>query len=239
MSDDLTQTALQLALAQPPSPDLVETADPLANRINFTSLVDSLVEKHWFVAEDYLPQTLCRGLLEELQLLREESELTAAGIGRGKDHLLAETIRGDYTRWLDGSSLIQQEYLAVMRELKDFLNRELFLGLFEYECHYALYPPGAFYQKHLDAFRGRSNRVVTTVVYLNPDWQPEHAGEMRLYHPQTGEPLLEVPPRSGTLVCFLSEEIPHEVRSTRHERASIAGWFRINTSLNGLVDPAL
>jgi len=237
MPNHLTDLALQLALSHPPSPDLVETANPLHNQISFASLVNNLVEKHWFVGENYLPEALCQGLWHELQQLRQQSELTAAGIGRGQDHLLATQIRGDYTHWLDGSSLIQQEYLAIMRELKDFLNRELFLGLFEYESHYALYPPGAYYQKHLDAFRGRSNRRVTTVVYLNPNWKTEHAGEMRLYHPETGEALFDVPPKMGTLVCFLSEELPHEVRVTQHERASIAGWFRINSSLNGLIDP--
>lgn len=237
MADHLADLALKLALNHPPSPDLVETANPLHNQIRFTSLVDSLVEKRWFVGENYLPSELCQALWVELQQLREESELTVAGVGRGRDHLLTSQIRGDYTHWLDGSSLVQQEYLTLMRELKDFLNRELFLGLFEYECHYALYPTGAFYQKHLDAFRGRSNRRVTTVLYLNPDWQPEHAGEMRLYHPDTDEVLGDIPPRAGTLVCFLSEDLPHEVLVTQHERASIAGWFRINSSLNGYIDP--
>ncbi|WP_114417752.1 2OG-Fe(II) oxygenase [Marinospirillum perlucidum] len=239
MTEHLTHLAEELACEYPPAPDLVEEANPVKNRINFASLVESLVDRHWFVAENYLPRELCEGLLQEIHHLRQAQALTAAGIGRGKDHLLTEKIRGDFTHWLDGSSLIQQEFLVLMRELKDYLNRELFLGLFEYECHYAFYPPGAFYQKHLDAFRGRSNRVVTTVLYLNADWQPEDAGQMRIYHPQTGERLLDVAPRMGTLICFLSEEIPHEVLTTNKNRASIAGWFRINTSVNGLVDPAL
>lgn len=239
MSEHLSLLAQQLAEHSPPAVDLVEPADPLENQVNFAGLVDSLVEKGWFAAADYLPAQLCLKLNAELEALREASYLKAAGVGRGQEHLFAQNIRGDYTHWLDGTSPVQQEYLALMRELKDYLNRELFLGLFEYESHYAFYPPGAFYQKHLDAFRGRSNRVVTTVLYLNPDWQPEHAGEMRIYDPETDAPLMDIAPRLGTLVCFLSEQLPHEVLTTQHNRASIAGWFRVNTSIQGFVDPAL
>ena|SRR5690554_574998 len=237
MSEIPLKLAVNLALETPPSPDLVTPAEP-AN-ICFTSLINGLVENQWFVAENYLSQDLCDQLQQDLQGLREQSRLSPAGIGRGKNHLLNEDVRGDYTHWFDGSSLAQQSYLAIMRELKNTLNRELFLGLFEYECHYALYPPGAFYKKHLDSFRGRTSRKVTTVVYLNSAWQTEDAGEMRLYNPQTNQVLLDVAPRSGTLVCFMSEDLPHEVLPTNKNRMSIAGWFRCNTSLNGRIDPAL
>ena len=239
MNLPLDKLAETLALSQPPRPDLVEQADPLGSAVDFSGLVESLVSHHWFVAQNYLPETLCLNLLTELKQLRQEAALSAAGIGRGRDHLLAERIRGDSTHWLDGSSLVQQEFLALMRELKAVLNRELFLGLFEYESHYAYYPPGAYYKKHVDAFRGRSNRVVTTVLYLNPDWQPEAGGQMRLYDPGSDQPFLDVAPCLGTFVCFLSEELPHEVLTTHKDRASIAGWFRVNASVNGILDPAL
>ena len=239
MTAPLVKLAETLALARPPRPDLVEPDRPLGSPVDFSSLIESLVEHHWFVAENYLPASLCLGLRQELLTLHQGDQLTAAGIGRGREHQLARRVRGDFTHWLDGTSLIQQEFLALMRELKTELNRELFLGLFEYESHYAFYPPGAFYQKHLDAFRGRSNRVVTTVLYLNPDWQPGDAGEMRLYDPRTDQPLMDIPPRLGTLVCFLSEALPHEVLTTHKNRASIAGWFRVNTSINGQIDPAV
>lgn len=238
MSDIHLKRVIDLALKTPPSPDLVSGLPAAPASFCFTSLIDGLVEKRWFVAENYLPKALCNQLQQDLLLLHEQSLLSPAGIGRGKNHLLNEEVRGDYTHWLDGSSLAQQSYLALMRELKNTLNRELFLGLFEYECHYALYPAGAFYKKHVDSFRGQTNRKVTTVVYLNSAWQTKDAGEMRLYHPKTQQPLLDVAPRSGTLVCFMSEDLPHEVLPTNADRTSIAGWFRCNTSLNGRIDPA-
>lgn len=237
MSEIPLKLAVNLARQATPSRDLVTQAEPAS--ICFTSLINGLVEKQWFVAENYLSQDLCCQLEQDLLALQKQSLLSPAGIGRGKSHLRNEEVRGDYTHWFDGNSLAQQSYLAIMRELKNTLNRELFLGLFEYECHYAFYPPGAFYKKHLDSFCGLTNRKVTTVVYLNSAWQTEDAGEMRLYHPQTKQPLLDVAPRSGTLVCFMSEDLPHEVLPTYKNRLSIAGWFRCNTSLNGRIDPAL
>ncbi|MGB2150512.1 MAG: 2OG-Fe(II) oxygenase, partial [Cobetia amphilecti] len=45
-------------------------------------------------------------------------------------------------------------------------------------------------------------------------------------------------PEAGTFVCFLSEQIPHEVLPTHQARASVTGWFRRNSSQGNLVDPA-
>ncbi|MFP4155796.1 MAG: 2OG-Fe(II) oxygenase [Halothiobacillaceae bacterium] len=237
LNDRLNDLAHRIADANPPSSELVE---PAWNNppIDFSQLVEGLAGPGWFVAAQYLPEALCQGLRAELDQLSRQSALEPAGVGRGQAHRQAETIRGDHTHWLDGSTAVQGAYLAIMRALKDSLNRALFMGLFEYECHYALYPPGAFYKRHLDSFRGRANRIVTTVLYLNPDWQPDDAGCMRLYAPQGDGVLMDVPPRMGTFVAFLSEHIPHEVLPTQADRASIAGWFRCNATLGGLVDPA-
>ena len=37
---------------------------------------------------------------------------------------------------------------------------------------------------------------------------------------------------------MLSEDIPHEVRLSNAERYAIAGWFRVNASVGGGLDPA-
>ena len=122
----------------------------------------------------------------------------------------------------------------------------LFLGLFDYECHYAWYPAGGYYRTHLDAFRGEDNRKVSTVVYLNDDWKPSDGGELVIHQPVDDQRLDDttmyamariVTPRFGTMVLFLSEEFPHEVRTAARARYSLAGWFRINTSGSGAVDP--
>jgi len=36
-------------------------------------------------------------------------------------------------------------------------------------------------------------------------------------------------PQAGTLACFLSGEIPHEVLAAQRPRMSLTGWFKQRT----------
>ncbi|OHV10648.1 2OG-Fe(II) oxygenase [Kushneria phosphatilytica] len=204
------------------------------------ALIDDLVEHGWAVAEDFLDHDLTHALSHELQALEDNGALAEAGIGRGREYQHRPDIRGDSIRWLTPDHPAQRHYLMSMAALRDAINRSLFLGLFEFEAHFARYPIGAFYQRHVDSFRGRANRIISSVSYLNADWPDDGGGEMVVYAPEdeTRE-LGRVVPRAGTFVCFLSEEMPHEVLPARLPRASIAGWFRRNSSLGNLIDPAL
>jgi len=219
-----------------PTREAFATALP---RARLAELVDALVEQGWYVGEDFIPAELCATLHHELDAMADHEALEAAGIGRGQEHALRRDIRGDAIRWLDRESQARRQYLEAMAELQQELNRALFLGLFEYEAHFAHYPPGAFYRRHLDSFRGRANRVISTVGYLNPGWPEDGGGEMVIFAADDPErEVARVRPQAGTFACFLSDSVPHEVLPTRLPRASIAGWFRRNASLDGLVDPA-
>jgi SM-20-related protein len=158
-------------------------------------------------------------------------------VGREQDLHLNSTVRRDQIRWLEYDDAAESAYLDWMTRLREGLNRRLFMGLFDYECHFAHYAPGAFYKRHLDAFRGKTNRLLTTVFYLNADWQPSNGGELLIYPEQGEEALERVMPRAGTLVIFLSDRFPHEVLPARADRYSIAGWFRVNASINNQIDP--
>jgi SM-20-related protein len=69
--------------------------------------------------------------------------------------------------------------------------------------------------------------VLSTVLYLNPDWQADAGGELRLYDELDDERLLQcVTPEYGKMIIFLSDKFPHEVMAAKRERQSIAGWFR-------------
>lgn len=219
-----------------PSVNLSSTVLSTATQV---ALVDALVEQGWYVGQGVIDLDLCHALHRELLHMADHNALDEAGIGRGQQHHLRKDIRGDAIHWLDRASEAQRHYLMAMEDLQQALNQSLFLGLFEYEAHFAHYPPGAFYQRHLDSFRGRANRVISTVGYLNPDWPAEGGGEMVLYQPDDpSQEVARVVPEAGTFACFLSETIPHEVLPTRQPRASIAGWFRRNASLGGVLDPA-
>ncbi|WP_110667685.1 2OG-Fe(II) oxygenase [Salinicola halophilus] len=202
------------------------------------ALIDGLVERGYYVGERFVDAGLCQSLFAEIEALEAKDALQAAGIGRGETHTLRRDIRGDAIRWLDRESLAQRRYLELMGTLQHEINAALYLGLFEFEAHFAHYPPGAFYRKHFDSFRGRANRVISTVLYLNADWPADAGGEMALFDEHdTEREVGRVVPEAGTFTCFLSDRIPHEVLPTHRARTSIAGWFRRNASLNNTLDP--
>lgn len=193
----------------------------------FDTLVDAIAEQGIGIFPDFFAPSLIAALRDDVHALPQH-QLNQAGIGRDLAHQTDSRIRTDKTCWLEGHSQPQQDYLALMADVQQQMNRQLFMGLQDYECHYALYQSGDFYKKHLDAFRGRSNRRLTTVAYLNPEWRTQDGGELLVYGQQGKQPIHRILPRAGTLVCFLSEQFPHEVLPARRTRLSIAGWFRVD-----------
>ena len=198
---------------------------------------DALAERGWFCRADAISSALIDALSSDLDQLIEDDRLKRAGIGREQDFQLDRDIRRDWIFWLNRQRQVQAEFLGLAEQIRLALNRRLFLALFEFEAHVALYPPGAFYRRHFDSFRGAANRMVSLVVYLNRDWNDNDGGELVLYQPETGEEMTRIAPRAGTLLLFMSEEIEHEVLPTRRDRASIAGWFRLNNTTADYLDP--
>lgn len=179
--------------------------------------------------DDFLPPPLVAQLASEAQALGEGTHLRPAGIGHGERRQINEQIRTDQIQWLEPATATpaQRRYLEILEELRLAINRTLFLGLFEFEGHLALYPPGAYYRRHLDQFQGTQHRLVTVILYLNPDWQEADGGQLCLYpDPADDGRYQELLPIAGRLVCFLSGDFPHEVLPARRERLSITGWFR-------------
>ncbi|WP_166358474.1 2OG-Fe(II) oxygenase [Pseudomonas akapageensis] len=188
-------------------------------------IVDDLATRGWSQQNIFLPESLTRELAAECRKRAAEGELAPAAVGRGPAQEIREGIRGDHIQWLEpGQTDACDRYLDLMDSLREALNRGLFLGLEDYESHFALYPPGAFYRKHVDRFRDDNRRVVSAVVYLNQAWLPEHGGELRM-HLEEGVHH-DVTPTGGCLVVFLSGEVPHEVLPASRERLSLTGWFR-------------
>jgi len=204
----------------------------------FESAAEGLLQRGWWIGGDTLDPELVGRLRADLNELIEADRLHQAGIGRDSDFHLDRSIRGDRVFWLTRDRPAQQEFLERMERLRLALNRSLFLGLFEFEAHYAHYPPGARYRRHYDSFRGAANRLVSSVTYLTENWQPGDGGELVIYAGESDRIEATVEPRAGTFVLFLSEEVPHEVLPSHTHRTSIAGWFRLNASVGGAIDPA-
>lgn len=191
----------------------------------FERLADELAERGWTSTDAYLPASLTRELAAECRLRHAQGLLTPAAVGRGTAQAVREGVRGDSIQWLEpGQAPATDAYLDALEVLRQQLNRCLYLGLEDVESHFALYPPGAFYQKHLDRFRDDDRRSLSVVFYLNDHWQAAEGGALRLHPDQ--QPSEDLLPQAGRLVLFRSAELLHEVLPATRERLSLTGWFR-------------
>ncbi len=155
--------------------------------------------------------------------------MRAANIGRGKDARPGAGSRGDSLQWLDHDSPSDpvRALLSAVSQLREQLNALTYLNLVEFEAHFAHYPIGAGYQRHLDRFRSDDARVLSAVIHLGDPWRAEHGGALRLFVDQDdGKEFIDLPPHPGQLILFLSAEVEHEVLTTNRDRYSIAGWLR-------------
>lgn len=206
----------------------------------YDSIAEDIKNKGYSIKPCALPMALATKLYKHLMQM-EDKQFHKAGIGRDHHHLKSQFVRTDEICWINGDSESGKEWLEWTDGLKHHLNQKLFLGLFSFESHFAHYKAGDFYKRHLDAFKGEANRILTIVVYLNPGWIPEYGGELVIYPEkkifETDEDAIKVIPLLGTVVTFLSEEFPHEVLPANTDRYSIAGWFRLNASNLSKVDP--
>ncbi len=191
---------------------------------DFSAQDASLRDVGWTVLHDAIPRELCLRLHEEALAHHSAGRLTPASTGRA-DGRHATGLRGDATLWLDdpGCGAAACALLLALDGMKVSLNRRLTLGLDEVEAHFAHYPPGAGYARHLDRFRSDDARVLSLVLYLNDAWPEGAGGELRLHLPAGAH---DIAPRMGTLVIFLSAEVEHEVLPATQPRFSVAAWFR-------------
>lgn len=209
---------------------------PFCDSPFFDAIADDIYHQGYSIQPNAVPLDLAQKLYNHVTSL-PFGAFEAAGIGRQGNHQQNATVRGDQIHWIGEDVDVEAQWLAWATQLKSVLNRRLFLGLFSFESHFAHYRPGDFYKRHLDAFKGQANRMVSLVVYLNPQWQTENAGELVLYRDEHDQQGVKITPHFATAIVFLSEEFPHEVLPVKCDRYSIAGWFRINSSGSGRVDP--
>jgi SM-20-related protein len=200
-------------------------ADGAVETDRFGPLVAALAAQGWALSDDFLPPDAVTALADEAAALWSAGRFQAAAVGRGAQRKVRQEIRGDATLWLDDDTLTaaQSRYWEAMEALRREMNRSLFAGLSAFEAHYAVYPPGAAYETHVDAFAGSSERAVSCSLYLNPDWRAADGGELRLH---TAGGHVDVVPRAGVFVVFRSQDVPHEVLPAARHRFSVTGWFR-------------
>ena len=198
---------------------------PGSGHVEPGGIADAIALDAVAVVSSFLPNDLVAALRARAKACDAAGEFVAAGVGRGSARALHTDQRGDRIRWIDEApaDAAERGFLAALEGVRADVNRTLALGAFALEAHYALYPPGAGYRRHLDRFRDDDARVLSVVAYLNDAWHADDGGALRL-HLDSGP--RDVLPAGGTLVAVLSASVAHEVLPASRERISIAGWFR-------------
>jgi SM-20-related protein len=177
------------------------------------------------VRDRFLTRPQIRALADSARKRRERGGFAAARIGADRRLQRRAEIRGDSICWLTEPLFApERALLARLEGLRVQMNREAFLGLFELELHYAWYPPGTGYARHVDQPQDRNQRRVSLVLYLNERWEPSDGGELRIFGDD--ERHRDIEPKGGRLVVFLTDRREHEVLPTRQSRLSLTGWFR-------------
>lgn len=206
------------------------TDDGSSNK--FDRIVADLAETGLSICDHFVSPLLVSAIAQEARELWEAGAFRHARVGRGPSLQLRPEVRNDRIHWLESENptAVQLPYFLDLETLRQYINRHLYLGLFEYEGHFALYPPGACYDTHYDRFIGAMERVVTCILYLNHDWQDDDGGALEIYPGQQPSTLplpMQVLPKGGRLVTFISEQFPHAVLPASRDRLSLTGWFRI------------
>lgn len=184
-------------------------------------IIQDIKQQGW----SYLEGVLDASFLSSLSILYADNFVPAM-VGKASERQRKEEIRGDLTFWLDPLNPPSQlrELIHILNELKQHLNQHLYLGLKDFECHLAKYPIGSFYKKHLDRFETDASRSLSFIFYLHEEWNEKDGGELILYN-QKHEIIKTILPKPGSLIVFLSEEFPHEVKPCFRERRSLTGWM--------------
>ncbi|STX27822.1 SM-20-like protein [Legionella beliardensis] len=201
--------------------------------INPNLLLDQLCEQGFHISDHFLDEQTALILRNTALELAANHQFQAAKIGNQAHAAANNTIRSDKIFWLDEQSPNITPFWQVITQIKTLLNQQLYLGLEEFETHFALYQAGSFYRKHIDQFRSKHTRQVSFVYYLNPNWQDNFGGHLTLYN-QQNEIMISISPKWNRFICFLST-LPHEVHKTTKNRLSITGWMKTKDFSNTII----
>jgi len=132
----------------------------------FERIVSELADTGFSTCDNFVSPLLVSSMAFEARRRHKQGDFRHARVGNGASMQLRPEIRNDRVLWLDSDKpgATQLPYFLDLETLRREINRNLYLGLFEFEGHFALYPPGASYDIHFDRFIGTMERVVTCIL---------------------------------------------------------------------------
>jgi len=189
---------------------------------NVDQILDDLDQHGFAIIDDAYSDDYVHQLIEEctsnLNRFRE------AAIQNG----VISKIRSDHILWLNPELVISNQHVQALYSLGQELNRAFYLGIRDVEAHFACYNAGEFYALHRDNPQGKNGRMISTVYYLHEDWQDDWGGELHLQDKNDIWHVLH--PKPNRIALFQSDLL-HEVLEAKHQRLSITGWLRSDSTI--------
>lgn len=189
---------------------------------NVDQILDDLDQHGFAIIDDAYSNAYVHQLIEEctsnLNRFRE------AAIQNG----VISKIRSDHILWLNPELVISNHHVQALYSLGQELNRAFYLGIRDVEAHFACYNAGEFYALHRDNPQGKNGRMISTVYYLHEDWQDDWGGELHLQDKNDIWHVLH--PKPNRIALFQSDLL-HEVLEAKHQRLSITGWLRSDSTI--------
>ena len=109
---------------------------------SFMSVVDRVESAGFAICPGFLPQPEVFALQEHALGRLAAGDFRPAAVGSSTRRRVRPDLRGDEILWLSSPDCgAERRLLERLEVLRLAFNRELSLGLFEFECHYAAYPP--------------------------------------------------------------------------------------------------
>lgn len=209
--------------------ELFEQLNFVENRM-YESIISDLMEQKYSVVEGFFPAEEVFALRNSLLEKYKEDNFKKAAIGNRLNETIEKSVRGDFIFWLNESetNAAENSFFHKINDMISYLNKTCFMGILHKEFHYALYPKGTFYKRHLDTFQNDDRRKLSMVCYLNEEnWQPEYGGELVIYLNENGVEIEKtIYPFPGRMVIFESQLLEHEVKPVEQKRLSITGWLK-------------
>ena len=197
----------------------------------YEKIINDLLNQKYSISDFFFSEQETKQLRESIIQQDNNQDFHQAAVGNAQNEQIVKSVRGDKIRWIDESQQTETEeiFFSKINHFIDYLNQTCYMGIDESEFHYAVYPEGTFYQKHIDAFKNDDRRTLSIVLYLNDEeWKDDFGGQLALYLPKDDgtENELNVLPLAGRLAVFDSKTIPHEVKKVNRPRYSITGWLK-------------
>jgi len=194
----------------------------------YDQIISALNRQGWSVTDTTVVPSWCGELRAHAEQLWQAGAFEPGEFGLDLANGQQPEVRGDSICWVQpGSSVAKLPFFEWMAALRGVLNERFNLGVRSQEFHFARYPEGRGYRKHLDQHRGRNLRKISVVLYLNPDWNTALGGELCFYQPTDPETeIARFAPMNARLAVFVSGLMPHAVLPCRDTRWSVTGWLR-------------